>query len=278
VFAPAELKQELAKWSGRRVFIDYQIDVDGPQTAARLINEVFASVGILVKGVDTDAEAYIWIQAAAPGRFAFAVLSPTNPNSRLANVCGPTELTAAVMRTVGSFFDQYCLTSSPGTPNRSAVASERGRADLTEKVDSLLAEIDLRGSAIAEVTLAEMGEEVVDHLIPSTIQVNRLICASLLSGDTDPLRGHLKSFADRLRLLGATHSPRAVRTLLNALADSAQTASSGLPGAQQVVESAVTALVSIGDPALPELKKHVGHPNIAVREAIARVVGQIEVR
>jgi hypothetical protein len=277
VFAPAELKQELAKWRGRTVFIDYQVNVDGPQTAARLINEVFSSVGITVRGSDTDAEAFVWIQdAEASGRFAYAVVSPLSTQNRIANICGPTELTAAVMRAVGLFFSRYGSETYPGTPLRISSAAPPAEEDHARKVDSLLAEIDLRQSASAETEIVRMGETAVDNLVDSAVQVNRLICAALLSGDADQLHGLFGQFAGRVRILGATRSPRAVKTLLDALADSTQTASSGLTGACVVKNAAADALVSIGAGAMPELRKHLNHPKPAIREAIRTVVRRIE--
>ena len=262
---------------GRTVFIDYQVNVDGPQTAARLINEVFSSVGIAVRGADTDAEAIVWIQdAEASDRFAYAVVSPVCTQNRVTNICGPTELTAAVMRAVGLFFSRYGSESYPGTPLRISSAATPTQEELARKVDSLLAEIDLRQSASAEAEIVRMGEAAVDNLVASSLQVNRLICAALLSGGADRLQGLFGQFAGRLRILGAIRSPRAVKTLLDALADSTQTASSGLSGAQVVEDAAADALVSIGAGAMPELRKHLNHPKPAIREAIRTVVRRIE--
>lgn len=277
VFAPAELKQELAKWRGRTVFIDYQVNVDGPQTAARLVNEVLSSVGIAVRGSDIDAEAFVWIQdGEATGLFAYAVVSPSITENRVANICGPTELTAAVMRAVGLFFSRYDAGTYAGVPLRIGSAAADTKEDVTRKVDGLLAEIDLRQSPSAEAEIVRIGESAVDNVITSAVQVNRLICASLLSGDADPLQGLFGKFATRLRILGAIRSPRAVKTLLDALADSTQTAASGLSGARVVEDAANDALVSIGAGAMSELRKHLNHPKPAIREAIRTVVRRIE--
>lgn len=249
VFAPAELKHELAKWKGRTIFIDYQSDIDGPQTAARLINEVFQAAGIIVRGSDDDAEAHVWIQAAdVPGRFAFAVVSPLSPKNRIANMCGPRELTAVVMRAVSLFFSRFCSGKQTGTPQLiGAAGGQPPDEGLAGRVDSLLAQIDFSQGESAEATLLSMGEAAVDNLVASTVHVNRRICAALLSGDADHLQELFGQFATRLRILGAIRSPRAVKTLLDALADSTQTATSGLSGAELVRDTAVNALVYIGE-------------------------------
>jgi HEAT repeat protein len=116
----------------------------------------------------------------------------------------------------------------------------------------------------------------VDNLVASAVQLNRRICGALLGGDSDQLRDLFDQFASRLRILGAIRDPRAVRALLDALADSAQTAASGLSTARVVRGAAADALVCIGAGAMPELRKHLTHPNTAIREAIMEVVRRIE--
>jgi hypothetical protein len=90
---------------GRSLFIDFQKDIDGPQTATRLIRETLGKFGVSWVATVEQAEAVIWIQGGlSEMRFAFVVAHPTDNDRFLAAECGPRELTATIMTAVSEYF------------------------------------------------------------------------------------------------------------------------------------------------------------------------------
>ena len=73
-YTPAGQAKALPKLKGRSLFIDFDKDIDGPQTATRLVREALGRLGVVwVKTID-QAEAIVWIQGgSSPMRFAFVI-------------------------------------------------------------------------------------------------------------------------------------------------------------------------------------------------------------
>ncbi len=104
-YTPAEQGKALPRLRGRSLFIDFQKDIDGPQTATRLIRETLGGFGVSWVNRTEEAEAIIWIQGGSgPMRFAFVVADPKETTKFIAAECGPRELTATVITGVNEYF------------------------------------------------------------------------------------------------------------------------------------------------------------------------------
>jgi hypothetical protein len=104
-YTPAEMGEKLPKLKGRSLFLDFQKDVDGPQTATRLIRKTLGKLGVSWVENTNQAEAVIWIQGGSRKMsFAFVVAHPEDGSKFLAAECGPRELTATVMTAVSEYF------------------------------------------------------------------------------------------------------------------------------------------------------------------------------
>lgn len=104
-YTQAEMAKALPRLKGRSLFIDFQRDIDGPQTATRLIRETLGKVGVNWVGQTDQAEAVIWIQGGStPMRFAFVVGDPHETGKFVGAECGPRELTATIMTAVSEYF------------------------------------------------------------------------------------------------------------------------------------------------------------------------------
>lgn len=104
-YTPSEQSKALPKLSGRSLLMDFQKDIDGPQTAARLIRETLGGFGVSWVNRTEEAEAVVWIQGGSGQmRFAFVVADPKEATKFVAAECGPRELTATVMTGVSEFF------------------------------------------------------------------------------------------------------------------------------------------------------------------------------
>src|SRR5690242_11534420 len=76
-YTQAEMARALPALRGRRLAIDFQKDIDGPQTAARLIRETLGQCGVSWVDSASACEAFIWIQGGGGNlSFAFVVADP----------------------------------------------------------------------------------------------------------------------------------------------------------------------------------------------------------
>jgi hypothetical protein len=228
-YTSAEQSKALHKLTGRSIFIGFQNDIDGPQTATRLIRETLEGFGVAwVETVDR-AEAVIWIQAgSAPMRFAFVVAHPTDAGKFVAAECGPRELTATIMTGVGEFFSSH-------------------RANGPE------------------------GE--VSQLIACVNELNRAITGASITQDWVKARKLMNDLRVAVEKLGSMGRAEAVKPVIDALADSADShANTGFPEAASLREASIVALASIGKKSIPWIKKGLTHSSPAVREACDRAL------
>lgn len=113
-YTPFEQGQSLSTLRGRSLLIDFQREIDGPQTATRLVREALGEFGVAWINNVEQAEAVVWIQAGSNSdSFAFVVAHPEVDNKFIAAQCGPRELTATVMTAIGLFFSS----SKPSSMN-----------------------------------------------------------------------------------------------------------------------------------------------------------------
>jgi hypothetical protein len=88
----------LSRLRGTRVWFEYERDVDGPQTATRLLKGKFQEKGLQIEESAEGATLGIWTQSADERlRFIFVVVDLWNPQKYICHECGPRELTAAIM-------------------------------------------------------------------------------------------------------------------------------------------------------------------------------------
>jgi len=104
-YTQAEMEKKLPNLKGRSLFVDFQKDIDGPQTATRLVRETLGKLGVSWVESTNKAEAVIWIQGGSGAmRFAFVVTHPEDSSRFLAAECGPRELTTTIMTAVSEYF------------------------------------------------------------------------------------------------------------------------------------------------------------------------------
>lgn len=104
-YTQAELAKELPKLKGKSLFIDFQKDIDGPQTATRLVRETLSKFEVFWGGIAKQAQAVVWIQGGSTEmKFAFVVAHPEKVGRFIAAECGPRELTATIMTGVCEYF------------------------------------------------------------------------------------------------------------------------------------------------------------------------------
>ena len=73
------MAKALPNLGGRSLFVHFQRDLDGTQTAARLVRETLARFGVSWTGTASQSEGIIWIQGGSSEmRFAFVVAHPKN--------------------------------------------------------------------------------------------------------------------------------------------------------------------------------------------------------
>jgi len=114
-YTQAEMAKALPMLRGRSLFVDFQKDIDGPQTATRLIRETLGSFGVSWVEQSHQAEAIIWIQGgSAAMRFAFVVAHPDDAKKFIAAECGPRELTATIMTGVCEYFEVIAKEAAKG--------------------------------------------------------------------------------------------------------------------------------------------------------------------
>lgn len=100
VLQGAKLTGSLKRVRGKKIFLQFDHTIDGPQTAARLITETLTTHGAFFDSTLSGANIAIWIGGTGHGLFAFVVLD-TNDHSRYRCYnCGAMELTTAIMTSV----------------------------------------------------------------------------------------------------------------------------------------------------------------------------------
>lgn len=149
-YTQAEMAKALPKLKGRSLLVDFQKDIDGPQTATRLIRETLGKFGVSWVQRTQQAEAVIWIQGGSgPMRFAFIVAHPEDREKFMAAECGPRELTTTIMTGICEYF--------------SLMTREAPRGELAE----LLAHVNELNRAITGVALAQdwtKARQLMDEL------------------------------------------------------------------------------------------------------------------
>ncbi|MDD5474500.1 MAG: hypothetical protein PHU34_10210 [Candidatus Methanoperedens sp.] len=269
VFTLKERDGFLQKLSGKRICIDFQEDIDGPQTAARLIKETLCGFGVIFKDLKEGVDVYVWIQQGSREmQFVFAVADPSDKKHYLCYECGPRELTASIMMAIYNFF--YRARMPIATPQQ------------VNKIQIMISSLDTaEGELIRQIEdeIAQYGEQCVDALIASANDCNRKITAATIGQDWKVTREGMKSLERRIRVLGVIRSPIAISTILDALADSAGAAEiTGFAEADSLCGVAGEALVNIGEPAIPYLRDNINDSRLHVREAVRFVLSRLEPR
>jgi hypothetical protein len=266
VFAPRDMSSELPKLSHRKISIDYQRGIDGPQTAARLLKETFREFGVVLVDAPQGAEACVWIQAgSSESRFGFVILNPANHEHYICNECGPRELTATIMTAVCNLFAEpnaaSTLCHSPNRVSQLLLQLDRTQDDDASKVED---------------ELVSMGRPIVQQLLNSVTDVNRGIILAAMTGRLGEAALAMRAIARRINVLGRIASPTAIPALLDALADSAMVADNpSFPEAKSVLKSAGDALVKLGDAATPHLHEHLDDRREPVRMAVTTVLRRL---
>lgn len=103
-YTPAEWGERVQVLKERRLFIDFQKDIDGPQTAVRLVRADLGKQGVQWVEDPASAEAVVWVQGQQYMRFAFVVAHREDRNRYIAAECGPRELTATIMTGICEYF------------------------------------------------------------------------------------------------------------------------------------------------------------------------------
>jgi hypothetical protein len=159
-YTQAEMGKELPKLKGRSLFIDFQKDIDGPQTATRLICETLAKCGVSWVENTNQAEAVIWIQGGSGAmRFAFVIAHPEDGSKFLAAECGPRELTATVMTAVCEYL------------------SPRGKEALKGDLPKLVEHVNELNRAITGTALAQdwtRARQLMDDLRISVVKLGSI--------------------------------------------------------------------------------------------------------
>jgi hypothetical protein len=98
-----QLKAALAAVGNRKIFLEYDETIDGPQTASRLIREAMSSYGTVFVPTISDADLAVWIGGTGNMMFTFVVLDGKDYSRYLCYLCGPRELTSCIMSTMAQF-------------------------------------------------------------------------------------------------------------------------------------------------------------------------------
>ena len=297
VFTLKERDGLLQQLGGKNICIEYQADIDGPQTAARLIKEALQTQGVIFKDLEDGVHSYVWIQAGSTQmQFVFVVADPSDKNNYLCYECGPRELTASIMLAIYNFFYG---------------AAEQTKATQTaEKIQTMLSSLDMakqKSIRDAEDEIVRCGEQYLDALIVSSNDCNREITAAAIAQDWKRAREGMKTLERRIRVLGRIGSSKAIPTILGALGDSALTVAAakkdidflfdnpnpffrhnqialGVPYdlelnkkvAGSLNKTSIKALTMIGQPAALEIRKHLDESSPPIRKALRKALKKIE--
>jgi hypothetical protein len=254
----------LRQLKGKRVCVDFQKDIDGPQTAARLIKETLQNFGVIFKELNDGADAYVWTQGGSQHmRFAFVVAHPTDKGNHLCYECGPRELTASIMTAIHNFFFLP----------RTTLPSVQKTGELISSLDTV-AQGQL---SPAEDEIVRLGEQIFDALLASVNACNRKITAAALAQDWVAAKEGMKALERRIRVLGRIRSSRSIPAILDAFADSAEAAEyTGLPEARSLCKTTADALFSIGQEVVPYLKANINDKRLLVRKAVHDTLSRLQ--
>lgn len=228
-YTPAEQTKALPRLRGRSLLIDFQRDIDGPQTATRLIRDTLGNLGVSwVESID-QAEALIWIQSGSSAmKFAFVVAAPDGSERFVAAECGPRELTATIMTGVCEYFNLI-----PGETSKDELSAALSRVN----------------------------------------ELNRAITGRALAQDWRKACYLMNELKDAIQEVGAIGGSEAIKPVVDALADSAQSYEvNGFPEAKALREAAIEALRNIGREAIPWIRKGFTDSRPAVRKACHRAL------
>jgi hypothetical protein len=172
-YTQAEMEHELPKLKGRSLFADYEKDIDGPQTAARLIRETLGKLGVSWVDTAIESEAVIWIQGCSGAmRFAFVIAHPEDNSRFLAAECGPRELTTTIMTAVSQYFgnsgedipkDEFSKLIAHVHETNRAITGAALAEDWT-KARQLMNELRISVLKLGSIGKAEAVKPVVDAL------------------------------------------------------------------------------------------------------------------
>lgn len=225
-YTPTEMAKALLKLRGRSLFVDFQKDIDGPQTATRLIRDTLKKFGVAwVKKVH-QAEGAIWIQGGSGAmRFAFVVAHPQDKGRFVAAECGPRELTTTIMTGICEYFNPTMKDAPTGELSELiAHVNELNRAitgaalaqDWT-KARQLMGELRVAVEKLGYIGGVEAIKPVVDALADSAgaYENTGFVEAEMLKeAAIDALRRIGKESIPWLKK-GLTHSSFAVREACN---------------------------------------------------------------
>lgn len=133
----AEMAKVLPQLRGKRMSIEFDQAVDGPQTVARLIRETFEKCGVTWLSLPQGSQAHVWIQGGSNEmRFAFVVADPMDEKKPICGECGPRELTATVMSAICDFMNSPSVPAS-ATEKDSLEEVLNSVADLNRKLTTV---------------------------------------------------------------------------------------------------------------------------------------------
>jgi hypothetical protein len=249
IYTPRELATALTIVAGRRIHITHPRGAEGPQTAARLVGGEFNKHGARLVSSSGGADVSVDIHEKHAGLFRFSVSEPSNQKTRHQIECGPRELTAAIMAAVCEFLRE----SEGGKPDSKTV--ER-RVQLLQKLDQ---GSDQNAEELARV-MNWRRDELVDALLYSANDLNRKITGALVAMEYPKAASHVEQLARRVTALGQLGDERGVGTILDALADAAESYHATRFHAAQVLrDTAIEALVTIGAAAVGPVKERLQH-------------------
>jgi hypothetical protein len=261
-FTPRDFMTFLPELRGRRLFVDFQAGVDGPQTAARLVRETCVQHGAVFPASAQEAEAHVHLHAAAAGRFAFSITDAGGGRSRME--CGPRELTANILTQICEFLGIGSRLQAPVDPQKSLRLLRALQDDPPADPNELARRL---GATAAELT---------DALLGSVEELNRKIMGNLSAQRMPQATNDMTVLAHHILVLGTLGDSRAIPAILNALADGAQGATTGSLAAARVRDAAADALVAIGANALPAVQQHLKTPTPEIRQAVEAVYHRLQ--
>lgn len=246
IYTPKELGEKLRRLAGRKVFVDFQRYVDGPQTAARLVSETIGRNGMHVTEARSTAEVGVFIYHIEGMRFGFSISRIDGLHPKYEATCGPRELTMAIMSGVCEFFSQ--LDGVPRLPAANTMTILIAALDAKERKDS----------KAAQEHLVKNGNEALCALIESVHDLNRKITGNLLSGNPYQAGECMVQLARRIETLGLMRAFEALVPILDTLGDAAEFAVNGFPPARALRDTAFDAVCLMGPVAIPEIKRRLG--------------------
>ncbi len=261
ISTPREMTANLHLVRDRSIYIGYSTAFEGPETAARLISQTFSQYGARLTLTAEDAEVIVYILATPKGHFNFSVVSLAQPLLQANGRCGPRELTNAIMTGVINVLKQL------------PAPDEESASDTTQDTTSVAAAASSATPTGVEPSPA--SDDELDGLLASIAGHNRQVTRSLLTGDRAGAAAAMEPMAEDISALGELKDERAIGAILDALADAALAAQTGLPEAARVRDAAADALVAIGRPAIPYIEANLDDSREIVRQALLATIHRL---